>query len=372
MLTREDMIRTGIREKMVSLAVIFLVMFLVIESYIGDINSVAVESDLVEDNEELDMARFRGGPKSSVLPQEIDLKKGRGEEEDGGRSYYLTTANEIMPDGSLDEMVEDANIDMEKFIKEAETEINNSIDTNKNAKNNKKKEGNRTKKNGPKSSFVKTKIIERPPNGGGRHPGYSYLWGNNINYTQSQQAVLFPKFTLPQKVIKPTKDSIELGLIVMNLKKSKDLDPKFVWKLQRTLDSLFLHSSVTPLLHFVIVTDLKSISSVGSFFCHFVSKQLSERVIISSNWRWHRSRTPPHIKFSFVNIENIRQIDPEFIVSMKNSSMKKDDADKDKYASDLFYISPLYHRYSIIFPHFPDIPFQGFHWSRPDHFSRLN
>ena len=351
MLTREDMIRTGIREKMVSLAVIFLVMFLVIESYIGDINSVVTEPDLIEASEELDMARFRGGPKSSVLPQEIDLKKGRGEDEDGGRSYYLTTANEIMPEGSLDEMVEDANIDMEKFIKEAETKINNSVNTSKNGKNKLNGLGDKTKKSGPKKAFVKTKLVERPPNGGGRHPGYSYLWGNNINYTQSQQAVLFPKFTLPQKVIKPTKDSIELGLIVMNLKKSKDLDPKFAWKLQRTLDSLFLHSSVTPLLHFVIVTDLKSILAVGSFFCHFVSKQLSERVIISSSWRWRRSSTPPNIKFSFVNIENIRQIDPEFIVSMKNSSMKKDAADKDKYASDLFYISPLYHRFSIILSH---------------------
>ena len=48
------MIRTGIREKMVSLAVIFLVMFLVIESYIGDINTVGVEPDLVEANEEFD------------------------------------------------------------------------------------------------------------------------------------------------------------------------------------------------------------------------------------------------------------------------------------------------------------------------------
>ena len=342
------MIRTGIRERMVSVAVIFLVMFLVIESYIspiGDINTVPVEPALVEANEELEMRRFRGSPKSDVLPQEIDLKKGRGEEEDGGRSYYLTTANEILPEGSLDEMVEDANIDMEKFIKETETEIKNDIITIKNAKNNRTKEGIRTKKNGPKSAFVKTKLVERPPNGGGRHPGYSYLWGNNVNYTQSQEAVRFPKFTLPQRVVKPTNDSIELGLIVMNLKKSKELDPKFAWKLRRTLNSLLLHSSLTPTLHFVIVTDLKSISAVGSFFCHFVSKQLSERVIISSNWRWRRSRTPPNIKFSFVNIENIRQVDPEFIESMKKSSMKKDKEDKDKYASDLFYISPLYHRY---------------------------
>ena len=330
------MIRTGIREKMVSLAVIFLVMFLVIESYIGDINTVGVEPDLVEANEELDnLPIFQEESKSNLLPQEINLKKGRGDDEKGGRNYYLTTANEILPEGSLDELVEDDTIDMEEFIKEAETEINNSVNTNiKITKN----------KEDPKNTFVKTKLLERPPNGGGRHPGYSFLWGNNVNYTESQQAVRFPEFTLPQQVIKPTNDSIELGLIVMNLKKSKDLDPKFSWKLRRTLNSLLLHSSVSPQLHFVIVTDLKSISSVGKFFCHLVSKQLSERVIVSSAWRWRRSRTPPSIKFTFVNIENIRKVDPDFIEAMKNSSMKKDKADKDKYASDLFYISPLYHR----------------------------
>ena len=152
------------------------------------------------------------------------------------------------------------------------------------------------------------------------------------------------KANLPQDVKKPSKDSIELGLIVMNLKKSKDLDPKFAWKLKRTLNSLLIHSSTEPILHFVLVTDLKSLESVGKFFCHLVSKQLAERVIVSSNWRWRRSRTPPTIKISFVNIENIRQINPEFIDSMKKSSMKKETVDKDKYASDLFYISPLYHR----------------------------
>ena len=62
------MIRTGIREKMVSLAVIFLVMFLVIESYIGDINTVGVEPDLVEANDELDnLPIFQEGPKSLSL-----------------------------------------------------------------------------------------------------------------------------------------------------------------------------------------------------------------------------------------------------------------------------------------------------------------
>merc|ERR1712130_19616 len=142
-----EMIRTGMREKMVSVAVIFLVMFFVVESYIGDINTVAVEHNLVETNEELDVVRFRGAPKSNLLPQEIDLKKGKGEDEDGGRSYYFTTANEIVPEGSLDEMVEDANIDMEEYIKEAETEINNSINTSKNVKN-RKEESDKTKKNG--------------------------------------------------------------------------------------------------------------------------------------------------------------------------------------------------------------------------------
>ena len=66
---------------MASVAVIFLVMFFVVESYIGDINTVAVEHDLVEAEEELEVGRFRGAPKSNLLPQEIDLKKGRGEDD---------------------------------------------------------------------------------------------------------------------------------------------------------------------------------------------------------------------------------------------------------------------------------------------------
>ena len=327
------MIRTGVREKMVSFAVIFMVLFLVIESYMGDIQTVAVETEMLEPDGDLDLNRFRGGPKSSnVLPQEIDLNKGGEDEEEGGRSYYI---NEILPEGSLDEMVEDANIDMEELIRETELKINNSINTNRNNKHDMVNKDD---------TIVKTKLVVRPPNGGGRHPGYSYLLGNNINYTQNQEAIRFPKFTLPQDVKKPSKDSIELGLIVMNLKKSKDLDPKFAWKLKRTLNSLLVHSSIEPILHFVLVTDLKSLESVGKFFCHLVSKQLAERVIVSSDWRWRRSRTPPTIKISFVNIENIRQINPEFIDSMKKSSMKKEAVDKDKYASDLFYISPLYHR----------------------------
>ena len=318
---------------MVSFAVIFMVLFLVIESYMGDIQTVAVETEVLEPDGDLDLNRFRGGPKiSNVLPQEIDLNKGGEDGEDGGRSYYI---NEILPEGSLDEMVEDSNIDMEELIREAETKINNSINTNRNNKHDMVNKDD---------AIVKTKLVVRPPNGGGRHPGYSYLLGNNINYTQNQEAIRFPKFTLPQDVKKPSKDSIELGLIVMNLKKSKDLDPKFAWKLKRTLNSLLIHSSIEPILHFVLVTDLKSLESVGKFFCHLVSKQLAERVIVSSTWRWRRSRTPPTIKISFVNIENIRQINPDFIDSMKKSSMKKETVDKDKYASDLFYISPLYHR----------------------------
>merc|ERR1712156_980110 len=117
---------------MVSFAVIFMVLFLVIESYMGDIQTVAVETEMFEPDGDLDLNRFRGGPKSSnVLPQEIDLDKGGEEEEDGGRSYYI---NEILPEGSLDEMVEDANIDVEELIRETELKINNSINTNRNNK----------------------------------------------------------------------------------------------------------------------------------------------------------------------------------------------------------------------------------------------
>ena len=54
------MIRTGVREKMVSFAVIFMVLFLVIESYMGDIQTVAVETEMLEPDGDLDLNRFRG------------------------------------------------------------------------------------------------------------------------------------------------------------------------------------------------------------------------------------------------------------------------------------------------------------------------
>ena len=170
-----------------------------------------------------------------------------------------------------------------------------------------------------------------------------YSGGNRGPYTSALAALRLPNFTLPQQVITPGKGYIDIGFIVINLKKSPSLDPKFAWKVTRSLDSLFMYSSGSP-LHFVIVTDVKSIGAVGVFYSNFISKELSQRVIISTSWRWRRTKAPPTIKFTFVDIANIKKVDPDFVESMKNNSMSKEEEDKDKYASDLFYISPLYHR----------------------------
>ena len=170
-----------------------------------------------------------------------------------------------------------------------------------------------------------------------------YSGGNRGPYTSTLAQLRLPNFTLPQEVITPDKGYIDIGFIVINLKKSPSLDPKFAWKVTRSLDSLFLYSSGDP-LHFVIVTDVKSVAAVGVFYSNFISKALSQRVIISPSWRWRRLKAPPPLKLTFVDIANIKKVDPDFVESMKNNSMSKEKEDKDKYASDLFYISPLYHR----------------------------
>ena len=314
----------GARERTGVVMVVSLVMFLLIETYSGDLRGVG--EDLPVD---IKTSTHRDFP----LPSEINLGEKDLRQEKDLSSYYLT-ANELVP-GTLDDMVEDGRVDMVKVIHETEERLKNRDIEERLSK---KMEDMKLKELKARMSS----LIRRPPVDG-KSPGFSYSWGNDLNYTESLESLRHPQLVEPGQVRSKGQDTIDLGLIVINLKKSHNLEPKFAWKVTKMLRSLMLHSSGTP-LHFVIVTDQKSVSAVGIFFAHFVSQQLSERVIFRTSWRWRRSRTPPTINFSFVDMENIRNIDPRFIDTMKNCSMSKDSEDKDKYASDLFYISPLYHR----------------------------
>ena len=352
------------RERAVLAMVIFVVMFLLIQSYMGDMNLVGVSEDMEGVLSLREMEDGEGNwVDNSVLPQDIEVggeqEGGEGQAEAEGADFL--TANEIAPPGNLDNMVEDGTIDMEKYIKDTEDRLSSSKSVE-------------AKEELAMDKPVKTELVARPPLHGG-HPGWTYSVGNFANYTAAQQVLRRPAFTSPDMVINHSEECICLGLIVINLKKSENLESKFAWKLQRTLRSLMVHSSATP-LHFVIVTDQKSITAVGLFFSDFLSKQLSERAILSPSWRWLRSKAPPTIKFSFVDIDTIRNIDLPFIEAMKNSSQKKEEEDKDKYASDLFYISPLYHR-SLSSTQPPPAPFahfspQGLHQPGQDHLHGLH
>ena len=114
-------------------------------------------------------------------------------------------------------------------------------------------------------------------------------------------------------------------------------------QLERTMASMFLHSSGTP-LHFVIVTDRKSLESAGEALGNIVSKELAMQVIVDMHWAWRRKKGLAAIRFSFVNIDDIIEINGEFIAALKRHKVIGDDVvTKDKYAADLFYVAPLYH-----------------------------
>lgn len=304
------MVRGGLRERLVLVMALLMVMILLLDSYMGDVRVGEDNSVLNRGIRVVKEWRERGYSEASSSEK-------RSMEDEGEiriDSDYMT-ANELVTAGNLDDMVEDESIDMNKYIEETETKLTGS-------------HAARTVK---------------PSD----HPGWSYSRGNTGSYTEALQRIRKPDFILPQDVVTPARDNLEkfidIGLIMMNLKKSKKLNNKFAWKVRRTLSSMMTHSSGTP-LHFVIVTDVKSLNAVGVFFSDFISKKLTESIIIPRSWRWRRNRNPPHIKFSFVDIRKIKDINPEFIESMMNCSMAKYDQEIDKYSSDLFYISPLYHR----------------------------
>lgn len=297
------MVRGGVRDRLVMVMVLLMVILLLLDSYRGEVRDG--EENLVID---------RG---IKVAKDWRDHSHGEGStsewrrvEEDEEDSL---TANELVTAGNLDDMVENEKIDMNKYIEERETKLTGGDHD--------------------------VKISD--------HPRWIYSRGNIGNYTETQQKIRTPDFIPPQEVITPESVNLEkfidIGLIMMNLKKSKNLNEKFAWKVRRTLNSMMTQSSGTP-LHFVIVTDVKSVNAVGVFFSDFISKQLTENILIPRSWKWRRYIIPPHIKFSFVDIEKIKDVNPDFVKSMKNCSSEKEDEDIDKYSSDLFYISPLYHR----------------------------
>ena len=109
--------------------------------------------------------------------------------------------------------------------------------------------------------------------------------------------------------------------------------------MERTFSSMLTFSSA-PSLRFLVVTDRASLRSIAMFFAHFISKRVSEAVILGPDWRrWLRV---PTIRITFVDIADIRKLDEPFIAALKRNTEAKEEEKVDKYSSDLFYIGPLY------------------------------
>ena len=274
------MIRSGVKEKSGYMMLIFLVMFFLVQSYSGD----STEPDIVED---IVVSLTRSEQ------EKIDQIIHHTQVDDNVivTEIELPDENELVK--NLDQKIEDE-IELSEFI--SEERKSNSLASN-----------------------VRT-----------------------TRYTDSLEIIRKAELSEPQDVTS-SHDFIDIGMIIINLKKTPTLDSQFSWKMTRTFASMMTYSSGTP-LHFIIITDKDSNVAVGNFFSHFISKRISEGAILQLSWRKKKMKGLPIIRVSFVDLKNIKKIDEPFIQALKSNTQEKDPETIDKYASDLFYIGPLYHR----------------------------
>ena len=161
-------------------------------------------------------------------------------------------------------------------------------------------------------------------------------------YVKCLDNIRNPKIKLP-KDIEPISGYINVGFILINLKRTKYFSTEMEFKITRTFDTMITYSTGTP-LHFIIITDPSSIITVGKFFSHLISKRISEAVIVEKSWRKKMIKGVPPIKITFTNVKDIKYLDQQFVDALKKNTEDKDDEKIDKYSSDLFYIGPLYHK----------------------------
>ena len=169
-----------------------------------------------------------------------------------------------------------------------------------------------------------------------------YIQEDQENYIENIQNIRFGAFSKPRQVKPPSAEFVNLGMIVINLEPKERLEQKFLTAIERTFKRIFQFSSGTP-LHFIIVTDKLSIGSVSLSLAEIISKDLASHAIMDTAWRWRRRKGLPPIQFSFVDIEDILDENRSFVEALKKQNVNGEDATKDKYAADLFYIGPLYH-----------------------------
>ena len=150
-------------------------------------------------------------------------------------------------------------------------------------------------------------------------------------------------FTVPvfQKLsdIKHFQNFITIGLTIITGKNTGDFSLEFLYKMRVNLKSLLTFSAGDP-LHFVIITDKKSLALTSNILNTFLSQYLSEGVITT---QWRRFKGMPRLKVSFVDVNDIIQSDVMFFEAMKNNSIQGNDPTA-SYTESLFYIAPVYHK----------------------------
>ena len=156
-------------------------------------------------------------------------------------------------------------------------------------------------------------------------------------YLDCFQTIINPKIQPPQEIVHK-EGFIEVGFTLINLQRTAKFGRRFTFKVDRTFSTLMTYSSDTP-MHIIMVTDAASLKSVSTFLHHFISRSLSEGVIFNGGRGQIRL---PKLRFSFVDIEEIKKLDEPFVDALKRNTEAKDGEKIDKYSADLFYIAPLY------------------------------
>ena len=170
----------------------------------------------------------------------------------------------------------------------------------------------------------------------------AFINNNSDPYTAPVQIIREGVFTDPSHAAPPSSQFINVGLIIIDMEHKERLQQNFFSSIKRTLEHIFMFSSGNP-LHFVIVTDKQSVRSVAIALADIVTKHLAMQVLISASWRWRRRKALPAIKISFVDIDDVINVNRDFVDALKKQNINNEDVTKDKYSSDLFYIAPLYH-----------------------------
>ena len=169
-------------------------------------------------------------------------------------------------------------------------------------------------------------------------PDRGNLVHSSNNSKVSQVFFCVPTFeNLPE--VRHFPNFITLGLTIIASKETETFSEEFAYKIGLNVRSLLTFSSGTP-LHFVIITDQKSIHQAARILNTLFSQYLSEGVITTE---WRRLKGMPRLKVSFVDVNDIIQTDVMFFEAMKNNSLQANIPNA-SYTESLFYIAPIYHK----------------------------